>query len=82
MKQASVIDFPGVARIIGYSLATVALLVAVALFLLGLMLPAVGFFVGKLAVPLAGGLALAWIAGLSRILVRRMHFVSQQEHAP
>ena len=79
MKRTSVLDFLGVVRVVGYSMALVAALIVAALYLIGLQLQ-----VGRLmAAPFTGlimmGLLVAWVAGLSRVFVRRMHFAGPQE---
>lgn len=79
MKRTSVLDFLGVVRIVGYSLALVAVLVMVALYLIGNWWPRAGFFMAPFLGPVIAGLLLAWIAGLSRVFVRRMRFTSPQE---
>ncbi len=79
MKRTSVLDFLGVARILGYSLALVAAAVAVALYLLGFRLPVLRVFAPELAGPILLGLAVAWVAGLSRVFARRMRFATPQD---
>src|SRR3546814_18727626 len=76
MKRTSVLDFLGVVRIVGYSLAIVPALIAVVLYLLGHWWPLAGFIVAPFLGPVIAGLLVAWIAWLSRMLVRRMHFAS------
>src|SRR3546814_12574553 len=79
MKRTSVLDFLGVVRIVGYSLAIVPALIAVVLYLIGYWWPLAGFIVGPFLGPVIAGLLVAWIAWLSRMLVRRMHFASPQD---
>ncbi len=79
MKRTSVLDLLGVIRIVGYSLALVAALIAVALYFAGLRLPLVGIFATPFVGSIILGLLVAWITGLSRVLVRRMHFASPQD---
>ncbi|HEY9541625.1 MAG TPA: hypothetical protein VIR05_08320 [Luteimonas sp.] len=79
MKRTSVLDFLGVVRIVGYSLAIVPALIAVVLYLIGHWWPLAGFIVAPFLGPVIAGLLVAWIAWLSRMLVRRMHFASPQD---
>lgn len=80
MKRTSVLDFLGVARVAGYALALVAMLIALALFLLSHAWPLLRFgVIPAMAGPILAGLVVAWVAGLSRVLVRRMHFASLQD---
>src|SRR3546814_20515414 len=79
MKRTSVLDFLGVVRIVGYSLAIVPALIAVVLYLIGHWWPLAGFIVGPFLGPVIAGLLVAWIAWLSRMLVPRMHFASPQD---
>src|SRR3546814_20018049 len=79
MKRTSVLDFLGVVRIVGYSLAIVPALIAVVLYLIGHWWPLAGFIVAPFLGPVIAGLLVAWIAWLSRMLVRRMHFHSPQD---
>src|SRR3546814_11634709 len=78
MKRTSVLDFLGVVRIVGYSLAIVPALIAVVLYLIGHWWPLAGFIVAPFLGPVIAGLLVAWIAWLSRMLVRRMHFASPE----
>src|SRR3546814_19892087 len=82
MKRTSVLDFLGVVRIVGYSLAIVPALIAVVLYLIGYWWPLAGFIVGPFLGPVIAGLPVAWIAWLSRMLVRRMHFARPQDCFP
>ncbi|GAA3917863.1 hypothetical protein [Luteimonas lutimaris] len=79
MKRTSVLDFLGVARILGYSLAVVVGAIVVLLYLseplLGMSRP----FVSTLAGPILLGLVVAWVTSLARVLVRRMRFASPQD---
>src|SRR3546814_1019631 len=77
MKRTSVLDFLGVVRIVGYSLAIVPALIAVVLYLIGHWWPLAGFIVAPFLGPVIAGLLVAWIAWLSRMLVRRMR---SEEH--
>src|SRR3546814_12131722 len=79
MKRTSVLDFLGVVRIVGYSLAIVPALIAVVLYLIGHWWPLAGFIVAPFLGPVIAGLLVAWIAWLSRMLVRRMPFASRSE---
>lgn len=80
MKRTSVLDFLGVVRIVGYSLALVAVLVIVALFLLSFLQSRLAWvFATPFTVMALSGLLVAWVAGLSRVFVRRMRFTSPQE---
>lgn len=79
MKRTSVLDFLGVVRIVGYSLALVAALAIGALYLLGTQLPALRFLAAPFTGMVVAGLLVAWVAGLSRVLTRRMHFAGAQE---
>lgn len=79
MKRTSVLDFLGVVRIVGYLLAIVPALIAVVLYLIGHWWPLTGFLVAPFIGPVIVGLLLAWITGLSRVFVRRMHFASPQD---
>jgi hypothetical protein len=79
MKRTSVLDFLGVVRVVGYSLALVAALIVVVLYLVGLRLPLVSVFAAPFVGSIVLGLLVAWIAGLSRVFVRRMHFASPQD---
>lgn len=79
MKRTSVLDFLGVARILGYSTALVGAAIATVLYLLGTQLGLTRFIASAFAGPILLGLLVAWITGLSRVLVRRMHFASPQD---
>lgn len=78
MKRATVIDFFGVIRVAGYALALLAVAVFGVLWLGGYFLPILRFAAPSMAGPVIAGLLVAWIAGLSRVLVRRMRFESPQ----
>src|SRR3546814_3188009 len=67
MKRTSVLDFLGVVRIVGYSLAIVPALIAVVLYLIGHWWPLAGFIVAPFLGPVIAGLLVAWIAWLSRM---------------
>lgn len=80
MKRTSVLDFLGVVRVAGYALALVMVLIALAVYLLTWAVPALRLFALPVLVgPILFGLVIAWVAGLSRVLVRRMHFASPQD---
>jgi len=79
MKRTSVLDFLGVARILGYSLAVVTGAIVVLLYLSEPLLGLSRLFLSTLAGPILVGLLVAWITSLSRVLVRRMHFASPQD---
>ena len=78
MKQTTVIDFFGIIRVVGYALALLAVAVFGVLWLGGYFLPGLRFAAPSMAGPIFTGLLVAWIAGLSRVLVRRMRFESPQ----
>src|SRR3546814_20856748 len=82
MKRTSVLDFLGVVRIVGYSLAIVPALIAVVLYLIGHWWPLAGFIVAPFLGPVLAGLLVAWIAWLSRLLVRPMHFARTPDRFP
>src|SRR3546814_16480192 len=82
MKRTSVLDFLGVVRIVGYSLAIVPALIAVVLYLIGHWWPLAGFIVAPFLGPVIAGLLVAGIAWLSRMLVRRLHFASPTACCP
>lgn len=79
MKRTSVLDFLGVMRIVGYSLALVAALIVVALYLAGLQMQVSRVLAAPFTGLVAMGLLVAWVAALSRLFVRRMRFASPQE---
>jgi len=79
MKKASAVDFFGVVRIVGYALALVAAMITALLFLAGMQWPVVRILAQGTVGPILAGLLLAWIAGLARVLVRRMRFESPQD---
>ncbi len=78
MQRTTVIDFFGVMRVVGYALALLAAGVFGVMWLGGYFLPLLRFGSTALAGPILMGLLVAWIAGLSRVLVRRMRFESPQ----
>src|SRR3546814_19095409 len=82
MKRTSVLDFLGVVRIVGYSLAIVPALIAVVLYLIGHWLPLAASIVAPFLGPVIAGLLVAWIAWLSRMHVRRMHFPRPTAYSP
>ncbi|OHE83357.1 MAG: hypothetical protein A2579_00495 [Lysobacterales bacterium RIFOXYD1_FULL_69_11] len=81
MKQHDVINFLGVSRCVGYAAALIAAALTLGLLLLA---PVLGLprdvLVPSLVQVVMGGLALAWIAALTRWLVRRMTFETAGEH--
>jgi len=79
MKRTSVLDFLGVARILGYSLALVSGAIAVLLYLSEPLLGLSRLFLPTLTRPIMVGLVVAWVTSLARVLVRRMHFASPQD---
>lgn len=78
MKQTTVIDFFGVIRVVGYAVALLGAAVLAVMWLAGYFLPILRFGATSMAGPIFLGLLVAWIGGLSRILVRRMRFESVQ----
>lgn len=78
MQRTTVIDFFGVIRIVGYALALLAAAVFGVLWVAGYLTPLFRFAATSMAGPIVMGLLVAWIAGLSRALVRRMRFESPQ----
>ena len=78
MKQSAVIDFLGVIRAVGYAVALLAAAVFAVSWLGGYFLPILRFGATSMAGPVFLGLLVAWIGGLSRVLVRRMRFESAQ----
>jgi hypothetical protein len=80
MRRSSVVDFLGIVRVVGYAIALVAAMAAGVFWLAGIWLPAIRMIVAPgFALWILSGLLIAWTAGLSRILVRRMRFQSPQE---
>lgn len=78
MKQASVIDFFGVIRVVGYAVALLAAAVCGVMWLGSYLQPVFRIAASSMIGPIFLGLLVAWIAGLSRVLVRRMRFESVQ----
>jgi len=80
MKRTSVLDLLGVVRIVGYSLALVAVLALVALYLLSFLQSRLAWaFATPFTAMVLCGLLIAWVAALSRVFVRRMHFAGLQD---
>ena len=75
MERHHVVNLLGVTRCVGYALALVAAAVAIALLVLA---PFIGLphhvFAAPLMLTVLAGLMVAWMGGLSRLLVRRMTF--------